>query len=209
MSDHVLDLLGAYLDGELYGGQLRKVKAHLEECQDCREEYQSLQALSWTLQAAPAPDFPTPERLAADVVLRLPRVPVKPMSRRVLEFGWWLIPAGLIATWVFISTTLLVSEIVTTASEFGLLQSISAQLIPNSLVGAHWSSTLGQFGVLSGSNLQWAEITEAFTRTVVPLITWQVSIALLYLSWMAIWWARHTRRGYEGPLDSGSSPTVN
>ena len=209
MSDHVFDLLGAYLDGELHGGQLRKVEMHLEECQDCREEYQSLQTLSWTLQAAPAPDFPTSERLAADVALRLPRVPVKPVSRRVLEFGWWLVPAGLIATWVFIGTTILVSEMVTTASEFGLLQSISAQLIPNSLAGAYWSSTLGQFGILSGSSLQWAEITETFTRATVPLITWQVSIALLYLSWMAIWWARHTRRGSGEPLNSGSRPTVN
>jgi predicted anti-sigma-YlaC factor YlaD len=209
MSDHVFDLLGTYLDGELHGGQLRRVETHLEECQACREEYQSLQALSWTLQATPAPDFLTAERFAADVALRLPRVPVKPISRKVLEFGWWLVPAGLIATWVFIGTTLLVSEIVTTASEFGLLQSISAQLIPNSLAGAYWSSTLGQFGILSGSSLQWAEITEAFTRATVPLIIWQVSIALLYLSWMAIWWARHTRRGFDGPFDNGSRPTVN
>ena len=208
MSDHVFDLLSAYLDGELHGGQLRKVETHLEECQACREEYQSLQALSWTLQAAPVPDFPVPERLAADVALRLPHKPVKPMRRRVLEIGWWLVPAGLIATWVFISTTILVSEMVTTASEFGLLQSISAQLIPDSLTGAYWSATLGQFGILTGSSLQWAEITEAFTRTVVPLITWQVSIALLYLSWMAIWWARHTHQGPGSPFDSGSRPTV-
>ena len=26
MSDHILDLLGAYIDGELHGGQLRKVE---------------------------------------------------------------------------------------------------------------------------------------------------------------------------------------
>lgn len=209
MSDHIFDLLGAYLDGELHGGQRRKVEAHLEECQGCREEYQALQALSWTLQAVPTPDFPTPERLATDVALRLPRVSGKPMSRRVLEFGWWLVPAGLIASWVFIGTTILVSEMVTTASEFGLLQSISAQLIPNSLAGAYWSSTLGQFGILSGNSLQWAEITEAFTRAIVPLITWQVSIALLYLSWMAIWWARHTHQGLDSPLGSSSRPTVN
>ncbi len=208
MSDHVFDLLGAYLDGELHGGQLRKVKTHLEVCQDCQEEYQTLQALSWTLQAAPAPDFPTPERFAADVALRLPRTPNKPIGRKVLEFGWWLVPAGLIATWAFIGTTILVSEMVTTASEFGLFQSISAQLIHHSLAGAYWSSTLGQFGILSGNSLQWAAITEAFTRATMPIITWQVSIALLYLSWMAIWWARHTRQGSDSPFGSGNRPTV-
>jgi hypothetical protein len=29
-----------------------------------------------------------------------------------------------------------------------------------------------------------------------PEIIIQVSIALLYLSWMAIWWARHTHQGH-------------
>ena len=32
--------------------------------------------------------------------------------------------------------------------------------------------------------------TETFTRTSLPQISLQVSIALLYLSWIAIWWAR-------------------
>ena len=95
MSDHVLELLGAYLDGELHNGQLRKVEAHLDECQTCQEEYQALQALSATLQEAPLPDFPSPERLAADVALRLPRKPVVPVRRKALELGWWLVPVGL------------------------------------------------------------------------------------------------------------------
>ena len=122
MSDHVIELLGAYLDGELSNGQLRKVVSHLDECQACQEEYQALQALSATLHAAPLPDFPSSERLAADVALRLPRKPVKPISRRALEIGWWLAPVGLIVTWIFISTTILVSNVVTTASNFGLLE---------------------------------------------------------------------------------------
>jgi hypothetical protein len=60
---------------------------------------------------------------------------------------------------------------------------------------ADWSSTLGQVGVLSGNSLDLAASTETFTRTSLPQITLQVSIALLYLSWIAIWWARHTRQG--------------
>jgi hypothetical protein len=51
---------------------------------------------------------------------------------------------------------------------------------------------LGQVGVLQGSNLQWAESTESFTRNVLPQFIWQVSIALMYLTWIAIWWARQT-----------------
>jgi anti-sigma factor RsiW len=198
MSDHILELLGAYLDGELHGRQLSKVETHLEECQICREEVQSLQALSATLRAEPLPDSPGPERFAAEVALRLPRTPVKPASRRALEFGWWLVPVGLVLTWIFLSTTLLVSNVVTTASEIGLLDSASALLVSGSPAEAYWSGTLGQFGLLAGDSLQWVEMTEAFTRTTLPPIIWQVSIALLYLSWMAIWWARHTRQEPNG-----------
>ena len=208
MSDHILELLGAYIDGELQGGQLRKVETHLEECQSCLEEYYTLQALSATLRAAPLPEFPAPERLAADVVLRLPRVPVKPLSSRAPEVGWWLVPVGLIVAWIFVSTTILVSNVVTAAGDFGLLNSASTWLVAGAS-GANYSAFLGQFGLLAGNSLEWAEITEAFTRTNVSQIFWQVAIALLYLSWMAIWWARHTRRGPGETFDSGNRPTVN
>lgn len=198
MSDHILELLGAYLDGELQGGQLRKVETHLEQCQSCQEEFRSLQDLSAMLHSTQATELPTPERLLAKVALRLPRTPVKPMSHRALEFSWWLAPVGLILIWIFLSTTFLVNNVVTTANELGLLSSASATLAFGSPVEAFWAGTLGQFGLLAGNSLQWAEATEAFTRTTLPQITWQVSIALLYLSWMAIWWARHTRQEPDG-----------
>lgn len=198
MSDHVLELLGAYLDGELHGAQLRKVEAHLQECQVCQEEAQSLRALSATLQAGVLPDFPTPERFAADVALRLPRGPIQPTSRKALEFGWWLAPVGLLLTWIFLNTTLLVSNALTAVHELGLLSGASAWLGSAPEAEAYWSGMLGQFGLLGGNSVQWAAQVEAFTQTTLPLIVWQVSIALLYLSWMAIWWARHTRREPEG-----------
>ena len=208
MSDHILELLGAYLDGELHGGQLRTVETHLEECQICREEAHSLQALSARLQAAPLPDFPVPERFAADVALRLPRGPVQPASRKALEVGWWLAPVGLLLTWIFLSTTQLVGNVVTAADALGLLSGASGRLVSGSATEAYWSGTLGQFGLLAGNGLHWAELMEGFTRMTVPQVIWQVSIALLYLSWMAIWWARHTRQGHGQPLESGSRLTV-
>jgi len=206
MSDHILELLGAYIDDELHGGQLRKVEAHLDECQSCLEEYYAMQALSATLQAAPAPIFPSPERFAAEVALRLPRKPVKTMREKALVLGWWLAPVVLIATWVFISTTILVSNVFTAANEFGLLSNATAGLFSGTSGAVPWSATLGQFGILADESLQWAELTESFTRITVPKLTWQISIALLYLSWMAIWWARHTRQGLGQPFESGSSP---
>jgi len=201
MSDHILELLSAYLDGELHSGQLRRVEAHLDECQSCLEEYYSLQALSATLRAEPLPEFPSLERLAADVTLRLPRKPVKPMSRRALEIGWWLAPVGLIVTWAFVSTTILVSNVVTAAGDFGLLDSASAWLVAGT-TGANYSAFIGQFGLLEQGSLEWFSVSERFTRSFISSIFWQVSIAMLYLSWIAIWWARHTRQGLDQPLES-------
>ena len=202
MSDHIIDLLGAYLDGELHNGQLRKVITHLDECQACQEEFQTLRALSKTLQEAPLPDFPALERLIADVALRLPRKPVVPLRRRALELVWWLAPVGLIATWIFISTTILVSNVVTAAGGFGLLDSASAWLVSGSPSGANYSAFLGQFDLLEQGSLEWFTISESFTRTFISSIFWQVAIAMFYLSWLAIWWVRHTRQGLGQALES-------
>ncbi len=198
MSDHIPELLGAYLDGELGGGQLRKVEAHLEDCQDCQAEFNPCGALSAALQSAPSPDFTTAERLAAEVALRLPRTPVKPTRQRAFEFGWWMAPVGLLLAWIFLGTTLLVSNLVTTAGQLGLLSSAAAWLSSGSANQVSWAGTLAQFGLLAGNSLQWAETTEMFTRTALPPLAWQVSIALLYLCWMAILWARHMRQEPEG-----------
>jgi hypothetical protein len=110
---------------------------------------------------------------------------------------WWLIPVGLIAVWVFISTSLLLSDIVSAADGFGLLDSRTASFVADPSEIADWTSTLGSFGVLSGNNLQWAETTESYTRNVLPPRLWQVSVAMLYITWLALWWTRHThqRRG--------------
>ena len=207
MSDHILDLLGAYIDGELHGGQLRKVEVHLAECPTCLEEYYALQALSATLYEAPAPDFPSSERFAADVALRLPRVSHKPLRTKALEVGWWLVPVGLIAAWIFVNTTTLVSNAITAAGDFGLLDNASAWLITGPS-GAGFSAFVGQIGLLEGGNLEWFTFSESFTRTFISSIFWQIAIAMLYLGWFAIWWARHTRHGSGGAIDSGSRPTV-
>jgi hypothetical protein len=74
--------------------------------------------------------------------------------------------------------------------------------------GANYSAFIGQFGLITGNDLKWATVTETFAKANITQIIWQISIAMLYLSWLAIWWARHTRQGLGQPLDSGSRPTV-
>lgn len=194
MSKHVTEWLNAYLDSELKDSQVQQVEAHLVECETCREELESLARLSSLLHKVPAPEFTSPERFAAQVNLRLPRRQMSASRNTFLEVGWWMIPVGLLGVWVFIGTSTLISSMLSTANSMGLMSGLSNWLDFGSTSEAYWSTTLGQFGVLSGNGLNWAAMTEALTRTSLPQIALNVSIALLYLGWMAIWWARHQRQ---------------
>ena len=194
MSNHIAEWLNAYLDGELRGARLQQVEAHLSECPDCQAELEGLDRLSVLLHQVPAPEFTPPERFATEVNLLLPQERTRTSRRKILEFGWWMVPVGLLATWIFIGTSFLVNDLLAAANGFGLLPGISDWLVFGASRGAYWSATLGQFGVLSGNSLDWAAATEAFTRTSLLQITLEVSIALLYLSWVAIWWTRHRRQ---------------
>jgi hypothetical protein len=202
MSNHITEWLNVYLDGELQGSRLHQVEAHLVECKDCQAELDSLEGLSRLLQEVPAPEFTSPERFAAQVSLRLPHEQKTIYRKKLLEVGWWMVPVGLLATWAFISTSFLLNDILSTANNLGLLAGISDWAIFSSSNQAYWSSTLGQFGILSGDTLNVVASTEIFTRISLPQIILHVSIALLYLSWIAIWWTRH-RRQQHGQLLEG------
>ena len=202
MSKHVNEWLNAYLDGELRGARLAQVRAHLEECPSCQAELESVARLSGLLHEPPMPAFTPPERFAAQVNLRLPRKQATLRRKRVLEIGWWTIPVGLLAAWVFIGTSFFVSDLFSAVTGLGLLDGIPGWLRFGLPGQTFWASTLGQIGVLSGSRLDWAASTEAFTRASLLEITLQISIALLYLSWIAIWWARQRRQAHSQLLES-------
>ena len=194
MSNHVSEWLNAYLDGELKNGRLHQVEEHLAKCEACQADLESLQGLSALLHEVPAAEFTSNERFAAQVNLRLPQRRVVTTRRWVLEVSWWMAPVGLLMIWIFISTTIFISDMVSAANNFGLLEDAAPLLVSDSSAGAYWTSTLGQFGLLEGDSLQWAERTESYTRNVLPQFIWQVSIAMLYLTWIAIWWARQKRQ---------------
>ena len=202
MSNHVTEWLNAYLDGELKGNRLQHVEEHLAGCTACQAELDSLQNLSGLLQEVRVPEFPSPERFATQVNLLLPQKRTSTPGTQLFEVGWWLIPVGLLAVWVFISTAVLLGDAMSVAKNFGLLDSTTASFISAQSDTAEVMSTLGQFGMLQGNSLQWAETTENFTRGLFPQIVLQVSVALLYLAWFAVWWARHTRQMNEPLLES-------
>lgn len=205
---HITQWLNAYLDGELSSNLVRLVETHLVECQACREEFKSLRQLSGILQEAPLPEQISPGRFASQVALRLPPRPVAPIRHKALEVGWWLVPVGLMTLWIFIHITFTLSDWLSTASNFGLVNNAAGLVLTISPEAARITPTLGEFGLLGGSNLEWATWSESFTRTIFSQFTWQVSIAILYLSWIVIWWARRKPKGIGQPFEAGSQPTV-
>ena len=136
MSNHVTEWLNAYLDEELKGRLLHQVEEHLTECKACQKELESLQGVSALLQEVPLPEFISNERFVAQVNLRLPQRRVaKTTSRSILDAGWWLVPIGLLMIWVFISTTTVVSQMVTVANNFGMLDKTTASFVSSPFGG--------------------------------------------------------------------------
>ena len=201
MSDHVMEWLNPYLDGELHGSRLQQVETHLDECDACRAELASLEALSAFLQEAPTAEFSPPEKFAAQIRLRLPRQKTAPVRNRILEVGWWMIPVALLAIWIFINTSFFLYDMLSVADRIGWLTSVSNWMRFDAWSAADWSAALERIGVLEGNALALAASAEAITRTSLPQIILQTSIALLYLSWLAIWWTRHQRQGYGQALE--------
>lgn len=197
MSNHVTEWLNTYLDGELRGIRLQNVEAHLAECAVCQAELESLEKLSSLLQAAPTPEFTSPERFAAQVSLRLPHTKPRISRKKFVDVAWWMIPVGLVGAWFLISASFLASDMLSVANQLGFLTSVSDWVRLGTSDSAGWSTTLGQIGVLRGNTLDLAEFMETFTRSSLWQMGVQISIALLYLSWLAIWWARH--RSQEDP----------
>lgn len=202
MSPHVSEWLNAYYDGELHGSRLHQVEAHLAECEFCQAELESFDSLSSILHEVPVVEISSLERFISQVNLRMPHRQITVSRKQILEVGWWMVPVGLLAIWVFFSTAFAVREVVSIAGNLGMFSSITNWAIFGSTSEPVWSATLGQYGLLSGNTLNWAEAAEVLTRTSLPQISLQASIAVLYLSWIALWWTSRTRRE-QGALVEG------
>ena len=71
---HVTHLLAEYYDRELSERKRRQVKAHLDDCPECRARLVEMEQLSAVLAEYTLPDaLSTPETFRARVALRLSR----------------------------------------------------------------------------------------------------------------------------------------
>jgi hypothetical protein len=204
MIEHVTDLLGAYLDGELQGLRLRQVEEHLEKCAACRKELVEMRHLSELLQESyPVESFMPADRFAANMVLRLsgqeesrrlPRQAGAAPSRKPLDFIWWLVPVGMLGAWVFVQAVFTVSSLVSTADLAGLFGNTSAWLQSGSEQSLWFTASMSLFGnQIQGNSRAILNLLNNFSvfgaGLAVQLLI-QAGIALVYWIWLGLWWKR-------------------
>ncbi|HAL16292.1 MAG TPA: hypothetical protein DCP32_05940 [Anaerolineaceae bacterium] len=198
MNGHVLDYLGAYLDGELNLHRRQRVEAHLKECAICRSEFEGLQQVSHLLQTAPAPDFLPAEQFTGRLALQLPRREPTEKPAKLVSLLWWLVPAVLLIAWFFIQTLLSVNGVISVMNQANLVED-TARFFSQSSSPSLWFSTVID---LFGSSLDGTQISAlmfldrlgALRADIFGQFIWQAAIALLYLTWLAVWWIRSGSR---------------
>lgn len=142
------ELLSAYVDGELAGEELARAQSHLESCQACRLDMESLRYAKRMLSRAPRRAMP-PE-LIAGIEQRLEPAPAAP-RRRVWPLSpraWF--PAGALATaaltgvvWIGLKSGASDQEIPLEALLAAHCRYAAEALVPEeNLAAAHYSSPL-------------------------------------------------------------------
>jgi len=196
MNDHVLDLLGAYLDGELNNTRKQKVEAHLKQCSLCLSEYEGLCRTSQLVREASAPVFTPVEKFASQVVLQLPRIQGAANSgKRGLQV-WWLVPFILLGAWFFIQTVFRLSQVISLLDQNSIFR---VGVIEGGGVGMpFWLGALTSlleplFDGNQVSSLMFIHELTTIGREALGGFFWQSAIAILYLAWLAVWWFRSYR----------------
>lgn len=163
MSEHINGWLLAYFDGQLGERRIRKVEAHLKECEECRRELERLTRLRNVLQENPeASDLTAPDRFVAQVGLRLQARPERTFSQRTLSAAWLSIPIVMFGVWAFSRTLFSLTGLTELAIKAGL-----------------WSDLARLFSTTPQADL-------------LDIISWRIVISLfiglISLSWLASWW---------------------
>jgi hypothetical protein len=130
------------------------------------------------------------ERFVAQVGLRIPRHPEKPVWQRVLETGWRLTPAGLVGAWAFVQTVFIVAGIALIVLQVGVGIDVLGLESPSRET---WlTAGLGLLGAeLSDTGQMVLGLLNALSHGIVLYLAALMVISLVYWSWLATLWARH------------------
>ncbi len=209
MIEHATQWLGAYLDGELKGVRLHQVETHLAQCAACRMELEQLRKMSALLHTPdPSGRFQPTGRFVNGLMLRLPRRPERIFRRPAAGFVHWLVPAGILGTWFLFQFALGLGGLISAAGDAGLLGSVTAWLPSIPQQTTWFGATLNVFGSqLGGSGKATLDLlnqADLFLTNVIVLLAIQFGLAMVYWTWLALFW-RHQRNTVHPSLPN--SPT--
>ncbi len=193
MHEEMHALLNAYLDGELVGRRLKEMETHLVSCEACQEELRELRQVSELLHSDPVPEAMPVERFVSQMTLRLPRRVTPSRSTKPGSLTWWLVPAGLFGSWIFVQTVFTISNVVSAANASGLLGSAFAWLGGGVQESLWLSAASGLFGgqLTSLPSLSLLNEVSVFGTNLLGGFFIQAVIVLFYLAWLSAWWIRH------------------
>jgi len=194
MPEHITPQLNAFLDGELDARTRAEAQAHLETCQSCRVELEALRRVSHILRNAPQPDFMPAETFKDRLMLQLPRrdeaLPeAAHTNSRLLP---WMVPALILACWIFIQVTLNLSGLIALAGRLGVMEGTLAWA-----AGSPQQTQWFAVAQLAASNLVGVQVpiglkllnnAGVFANSVVTPLLWQAGTAALYWGVLAMVW---------------------
>ena len=194
--------LQAYYDGELSGRQLDQVEAHLIECGACQSELDQLSSLSVLLEEAPSAQPPTsPDRFVAQVGLRLPRRPLKPLWQRAFQPVGYLVPLAAFMVMAFISASVWVNNLIAGVTwvlpkDQPLVTALNDLQNVQPDTGIDLPVSLPEYGLSELAGFSWERLgyggwgLDLTLSVLLPTL-----LALICLSWVAAWWATQRKNG--------------
>jgi anti-sigma factor RsiW len=183
MNGHADLWIDAYLDGEMPASQQRHAEAPLAHCPACRELLAQRRSLSSLLQeASPVAALKPEKQFVSEVGLQLARQPSAILPRsKALNLAWYLVPLTLLLVLAFTQVVFILSSalaLIPGAQTALLGQTAALSSLPVTLPEAA-NTLLGQAGLFDLAGWNW------LTGPVIFFL-----IGLLYLGWLASWWAR-------------------
>jgi hypothetical protein len=196
MNKHINDLLGAYHDGELRGGRLRRVEQHLKSCSACQAELDALQELSGLLQISdPDVDFMPAERFAANLALHLPRRALQAQPRSTRMNRWLWVPVSLLIVGVVLQITYSLGFVVSLTANSEVFSSQLAWLQSEQTLNMNWfTAGMNLFGDDVGITGQQVLTTLNDVHVIIAQLAQrlipQALLAIGYMGWLFFWWLR-------------------
>jgi hypothetical protein len=193
MNEHVTDLLGAYLDGELETRVHERVRGHLTGCSICRRELAGLRKLSGLLSSATSPAVSS-EVFSARLTPHLTPRPVVREVSRTRQIVWLLIPVAVLIAFLFVKLIFGMGAALVIANQTGILGG-SGGFLEN----FSFFTTLPQPWFFLINKVLEAYLGIPFTKLDSILrvadglllgITWQLALALTYIAWLVAAWNR-------------------